>query len=276
MSAKGIYSVYLYNMSQYKDSITGRVIYDIRFYDDFGYTFGEKLRYRSFQRVNNTNQPTYNLINETTKFSSKCLCLQNAACAFYTINSLDSAFLNTSLYTLSFWVYIVRYDTTSAPGCIEFDFAAASPTPIIMHRLVSEHTRKIYYEKNGYGGFALSNTLLSTGTWHHVAFVRNGTSYKAFADGNRIIDTSTTNYPVNLKSLYINNFSYNSSIIPRMYLDDIVVIGNQALWSSNFTVPNNYLTGDHDLPTSKRLASKNIIKLNSMVYSNYFDKAYLY
>jgi hypothetical protein len=110
---------------------------------------------------------------------------------------------------------------------------------------------------------------LSTGTWYHIAAVRNGSSFKIFVDGVERASTTNTSAlynatnaftigaesgverasTTNTSALYnaTNAFTIGAESSGQQqaingYLDDIRVTKGAALYSSNFTPPTSALT----------------------------------
>ena len=72
------------------------------------------------------------------------------------------------------------------------------------------------------------------------------------------------NFSIDVDSIivYINTQKFNGTT--NFYVDDMVVIKDQALWTSNFTPPDYYLTGP------KALADGEIV-LNPLYSASVFD-----
>ena len=114
---------------------------------------------------------------------------------------------------------------------------------------------------------------ISDNTWSHIAIVRSGNTTSQYINGIKRNAISTF-YSGNFSGLYVYFWNTENISGAYMLIDDIVFIKDQALWTSNFTVPNNYLLGSDSIAFPKRFSRKYIYLVNGS--SDYFDKAYLY
>jgi hypothetical protein len=166
---------------------------------------------------------------------------------YISFNPGDNLNFSTSIdFTIDFWIRVNSLTNTYAtilssqgwPSSGKFIMLYGSGDPRI--------------GKIGLGGYAintlLSNTILTTGTWYHIAFVRQGTVYYIFING--ILDaTYTTTYDLNFAYGGWTNIGYDSwdsgtSGSFDGWLDEFRIIKGQAFWTSNFTpltmsYPNN-------------------------------------
>lgn len=94
------------------------------------------------------------------------------------------------------------------------------------------------------------------GKWHHFAITRKSGTIYYFIDGK----IKGTYNSANIKDYFVNTNGYELCIVDgaesgyRAYLDDIVVIKDQCLWSSEFDPPTEKLVG-YDLPYTQTLYS---------------------
>jgi len=91
----------------------------------------------------------------------------------------------------------------------------------------------IYYS----GGFLIQNGTYSLNTWHHVAFVGEGTKITLYIDGIAVRETA---FSYNYGSQYQERFGMNDAAHGETllgYMDEIRV-SNIARWTSNFTPPD--------------------------------------
>jgi len=91
--------------------------------------------------------------------------------------------------------------------------------------------------------------------WNHYAFTRyNGTS-RIFINGTKVAELSGTS------GVYTNNFSWRI-YYGSHWFDDMVVIANQALWTSNFAPPSTYLLDSEYAINVSDVKRRNIIASN--------------
>lgn len=84
------------------------------------------------------------------------------------------------------------------------------------------------------------STVMSAGTWYHVAVCRSGTSTRMFLDGVQEGSTysDSTNYISNTNRPVIGAHGFNTSQYPYIgYIDDIRVTKGVARYTANFTPP---------------------------------------
>lgn len=88
------------------------------------------------------------------------------------------------------------------------------------------------------------STLLSSGTWYHIAVTRNGNTYRSFINGTvektftvsgSIYSDITIPYNIGRTAYTGGNFYYNG------YMDDLRITKGYARYTSNFTAPTSAL-----------------------------------
>jgi hypothetical protein len=110
---------------------------------------------------------------------------------------------------------------------------------------------------------------LSFDEWHHVAFTRsNGTSY-FFRDG-KLVWSGSFPYPILAGNRFqtdlygvIDINTYKNIFTKDAVYDDIIVIKGQALWTSDFELPTNYITGVEATSFSSPLIYDNTLPLST-------------
>lgn len=94
------------------------------------------------------------------------------------------------------------------------------------------------------------------GKWHHFAITRKSGTIYYFIDGK----IKGTYDSAGIGDYFVNTNGYEVNIVngaesgSQAYLDDIVVIKDQCLWSSEFVPPTEKLI-DYDLPYTQTLYS---------------------
>ena len=110
-------------------------------------------------------------------------------------------------------------------------------------------------ENNGYGGvgdvvssqwkiYNISESLYQLGKWIHIGLVRYNGVITLYLNGKSV--GSATNWisgDITITRCYIGyaNFSPSNSMF-KGYLQDVCLINNRALWTSNFTPPQTFLS----------------------------------
>ena len=113
---------------------------------------------------------------------------------------------------------------------------------------------QVYLDANGYINFATNNTdnstgyltnandnvALSTGTWYHMAFVRNGSSHKVYINGTEYLSATSSGSIVKTRAAGIGAFYYGSGSVNYAfygYIQDVRVTKGLARYTANFTAP---------------------------------------
>lgn len=142
--------------------------------------------------------------------------------------------LGTSDFTIDFWVNL-----SSTNGI--FIRIGGIPNQTYSQICLSNNSgvfRCEIYPKNNTasGGIKQTYSAISTNTWHHIALVRNSTSFKLYLDGTCIISMTSSmslETPDTLTFVGGDPTSYNNM---NGYIDELR-ISNIARWISNFTPP---------------------------------------
>ena len=258
-------------MSQYASQITGDVICNLRYID------GNIVNVLDNDIIKN-HPMTYStrnflLSNTKTKFSSVSIKGRSDK----TSSQIHfKPYRNITKLTVSFWAYHVSsnfYNSSWGASVIVvgantelgvnyyIDTNSAQQAGDMIYICNKENSISYITKYHG------SNTIV--GSWIHYVFQRNANSVYLYRNGSLLLSGSLSSTPTdnNIELLSILN---NGTA--EEYYDDIVVILNQNLFSGNFTVPNNYLTGDYTGPITKRMKIAPTFH-NIPIYQ---DRMYLY
>ena len=160
---------------------------------------------------------------------------------YFTVPNHADFNFGTGLYTIEFWINTrqtyawIFYNANSNTG-VRISIgneASSSPGQIFLNEQVSNNSNQYY-----------SHCRIDDGSWHHVAFCRDGTTRRLFVDGkvesrdtttNRDLASGTVGHIGRKESLadatqfkgYISNFRWNKG---------------QALYAETFTPPSALLT----------------------------------
>lgn len=277
MSTKGLNRGFLMSYN-----ITGDLLLNLRSINGKLYNCTDKNLYKSISTFSS-------LDSYTTKLSQHSIFPSRIKTAFKVYfkkpKTLPSA---PSKYTLSFWMYqktsifnISNFNYTGAGLSSEERFTSKPSGCACRMAIHTGAKAGIFFQQADMFEYDVSNpntihyifNIFTSGIeepinqWTHYAFVRDNNTTYIFRNGN-IIYTRPINYtPAVYGPTYLNIYECDSA---EFYLDDIVYIENQALWTSNFTVPNEYITGPYTGTLSKR---KSVIPEYNPLYQ---DKAFLY
>ena len=203
-----------------------------------------------------TPNPNFPVINEVatdyTKVSPCCLKLSN----WYEIYIYNNLVTNKyTTFTLYFWTkYSPFY--SSNPTNSEWTHAGSVFIAYSNATIFGRGYKNSIGVKNASSNaqdFTWSKGNVNT--WHNFAIVVSGNNKKIFYDGTKIVDYNTS-FSDNISQLILNCF------YETIWYDDIVLVGNQALWSSNFTPPSTYLIDDSQTIPVDKIKRRNIVHAN--------------
>ena len=90
----------------------------------------------------------------------------------------------------------------------------------------------------GSGNYVLYAPDISLNTWHHIAWVRSGSSFKIYVDG---VDQPLTNTGISISGAATNNVSYIGTTLSNEYfegyLSNVRIIKGKAIYTEAFTPP---------------------------------------
>jgi hypothetical protein len=113
----------------------------------------------------------------------------------------------------------------------------------------SNNARIVAYIGGSWVVVATGSTALSTGTWYHLAFVRNGSSFKIYVDG--VEDASATNAGAisdptsDASATFQVAYLQTIAAVDRYFngfIDDLRITKGVARYTSNFTPPTGTYT----------------------------------
>ena len=279
---------YIMTKSQYTDNITGDVLVDLRGLDNkyivdmTSYTFLRKSNLGSEFSIS------------SGKFSDKCLSFPMTSAGSGITNFsvyFEKSVLLGYKYTISFWLKATQLPSLNSgqngsyayTGSI-FVYDDNGPNWFFAANNIAKNSGSFYKLATGYNNnwtneatVNHSSVALNFGTFEHYALIVDNTNIKVYKNGTLLTSINTLSSAHNTKKLSINLLNQINTNIgisnANCYLDDLVIINNQLLWTSNFTVPNYYLTGDH---TINRLYKRSILFPTPSSNNDYFDKAFIY
>lgn len=182
-------------------------------------------------------------------------------------DSADFAY-GTNDFTIDFWV---RFNSTANSGTFysqtpnsfnEFLFYWTTSNRLYFYCTESSSTLVEFY----------ANWTPSSGTWYHLAVVRNGNSWYIFIDGvSQTLTLASGSY-----SLTIPNYAwevdlgaYHSASSDTLFFNgwlDEFRISRSARWTANFTPPSSAYTLDTDSYTATGKISSGITLNRDAIY----------
>jgi len=141
----------------------------------------------------------------------------------------------TGNYTVEGWMYFNVLDNYRPL----FSNGAATPGAL---GLYTNPNKKLQYDEY-YGGSFIGTTVLSTGTWYHVAVTRSGSTIRLFLNGN-IENSNTTTFNNTTDGLIIGGAWIQSSPHNTLdgYISNFRVVKGTAVYTASFTAPTSPLT----------------------------------
>jgi len=83
--------------------------------------------------------------------------------------------------------------------------------------------------------FGSSTAVLTVGTWHHIALVRESGTCTLYVDGTSVAST-TESGSIDGQNLAIGGY-YDTNFLYDGYLDDLRITKGVARYTANFTPP---------------------------------------
>jgi hypothetical protein len=169
---------------------------------------------------------------------------------YLTVPASDDWNLGSGDFTIDFWIL-----TTSS---VSYECALNRPSS---SSFTSGNYALLYNQGTANGLMAfwcadyssssamlVATTSIRDGGWHHIAVVRNGTSWKLYIDGTAEASrTSSLSIGTSAQALYIGN---DRNFAPRDmagYIDELRVSKGIARWTSDFTPPTEPYTATESL-----------------------------
>jgi hypothetical protein len=161
---------------------------------------------------------------------------------YFTIPNHADFNFGTGAYTIEFWINTrqtyawIFYNANSNTG-VRISIgneASSSPGQIFLNEQVSNNSSNYY-----------SHCRIDDGSWHHVAFCRDGVSRRVFVDGKLEHKNALTNR--DLASGTVGHIGRKQGLADatqfKGYISNFRWIKGQALYAETFTPPSALLTG---------------------------------
>ena len=154
------------------------------------------------------------------------------------ITSNSDFTFGTGVFTAECWIRVGAYPASNVYGIFD------TGTSVNANRfsMVMYPTGKIYIDNNS--NLIISDTILSTDSWHHLAFVREGTGsnesklyINGVLDKSATISSDFTNDDI-LIGKTIDNYEFKG------YISNARITKGEAVYTANFTPSTSELTAD--------------------------------
>ena len=190
--------------------------------------------------VTSTVSGTTVITSSFSKFGSSSLFLGGTNGNYLTIPVVSGGPLdvNNQDFTVECYIYITattngliasRYNSNAGSGNYNWSFTLTNGK---LQSLISQ-----YNNNNSYNLIA-GATSVTTGSWHHVAFVRSSSFQTLFLDGNKdvsgsiTVTTSDSSQAIRIGTSVNSNGSTNAPIVG--YIDDFRITKGIARYTANF------------------------------------------
>ena len=150
--------------------------------------------------------------------------------------------ISSGNFTLEAWVYLNTAVTVDTQTILQWFINTSSSSSTITFTIHSSAGLRFLCIDSG--GTAIVNasqgaiTGWSTGTWYHVAAVRNGNVYTVYRDGVSLATTTVSGSLAPTTKLWVgaSNFTGANGGL-NGYLDDVRITKGYARYTANFTPP---------------------------------------
>jgi Tfp pilus assembly major pilin PilA len=143
----------------------------------------------------------------------------------------------TGDFTIELWAYAVAW--SGQMGMVSITNTSSSGSDGLA--IYFDTSNKISFWVNGNTGTATTTATYATGTWYHIALVRNGSTNTLYVNGTSSASNSTTptgsTPAIGIGRLYNDNTSYSLN----GYIDDLRITKGYARYTANFTPPTSAL-----------------------------------
>ena len=177
------------------------------------------------------------LSNTQKKFGSTSLYIADNV----RVSSSDGFNFGTGDFTMEAWFYF----TTIGVGFSIFDqwnSGTSLARSQLWHGSSANGQLKFYYAIAGQGTQTLSfaNPTISTGSWIHLALVRNSGTVKLYVNGTADSSSaSITGIVHRTDDMWFGDQQTGGGGAPAYYMDDLRVTKGLARYTSNFTAPTS-------------------------------------
>ena len=177
------------------------------------------------------------LSNTQKKFGSTSLYIADNV----RVSSSDGFNFGTGDFTMEAWFYF----TTIGVGFSIFDqwnSGTSLARSQLWHGSSANGQLKFYYAIAGQGTQTLSfaNPTISTGSWIHLALVRNSGTVKLYVNGTADSSSASITGTVHrTDDMWFGDQQTGGGGAPAYYMDDLRVTKGLARYTSNFTAPTS-------------------------------------
>ena len=131
-----------------------------------------------------------------------------------------------------------RFNSLATSNCLYSHFTDTNER----YRLLAQSDGSLRFNVIS-GGVSIINVVsaggvVTTATWYHIAFVKNGTDFRIYLDGTSVANTTTATAVPNFTGNMNIGMEFDGTSNPMNGWQDEFRISNIARWTAAFTVPN--------------------------------------
>lgn len=182
---------------------------------------------------------TAQILSNQYKFGSGSMYFNGSTGTYLRVPYNDRFLIGSSDYTVEAWIYVTGY------GEIVGAFSPNSPYPGWLFNVGNFNTAdgklRVYIANGSTSQTVAGASVVSTSTWHHVAFTKQGSTLRIFLNGN--IDVTATLSLTSTGSNSPIHIGADTNSGPQRpltgYIDDLRITKGVARYVSNFTIPTS-------------------------------------
>jgi hypothetical protein len=168
--------------------------------------------------------------------------LFNGSSQYLSLTPTSALNLSTNNWTIEMWVNLNTVSTTQVFINFGFEGAPYTQRSFVLY-LTSANVLQFAYSTDGSSLFdtSLGASGITTGTWNHLAVVRNSTTITVYRNGVAYgttisIGSSPIAYVPGAFRIGVDGSNYTNG-----YISNVRVVNGTAVYTSNFTPPNGPL-----------------------------------
>jgi hypothetical protein len=180
---------------------------------------------------------TSQISTSVKKYGTGSLSFSGASTSYLSTPANNIFNFGAGNFTIEFWVYLNAIASQGFFGQINSSLTASSESVAFS----TNSSGQIIAEcASGSTQYDITSSALSTSTWYHVAYVRNGSTLTLYINGTSAgtatistnsINSATTPFTIGRYGDYTSNYFLNG------YIDDFRITTGYARYTSNFTPP---------------------------------------
>lgn len=254
-------------------NITGNIVCNIRAYKNKLIDLAMNKDWNPAY-IYNINSINAGIVTTNAKFDSS-LYIPSAG---YNVTIVPKKQIVSKNWTMSMWMYMnsVQNQAADTSGNLSYSnfFVQTSNDTLVA---------PLFYRGGWYEDLEIHNAasfsswvnykkdpeVLPLKTWSHIGVVKENNQVRVYVNGQLTL-TGTTSFPSTVyytKIIPINNRESRTTADNELYVDDLVFIDNQVVWSGNsIVVPTDYFTGQYNGPIKNRMRIPSVVNADSSIY----------